>query len=125
MKLKLDQIFIGYAALQQVGSEKLPIKLSFTLQRNMRLLAPEAEGYEKSRVALIKTKYGVEQKNGNFSVPPKNMEAFQKEMDELGKSEIELDIKTIAIDQAEALQISPVQFDALEWMFVENEVVPV
>jgi hypothetical protein len=121
MNLTLDQIAEGFVALQEIGAEKLPLKSSFLFQRNLRLLMPEAEGYERVRIDLIKTKYGKKQKDGNFLVPQDNLESYLEEMKELGKTTVDLDIRVIKTDEVPELQISPIQLNALEWMFVNME----
>jgi hypothetical protein len=120
MKLKLRNVVAGLPALQSMSSIEMSIQLAFTLQRTMRLLAPDYEEYEKARVMLIKEKYGSKTKEGNFEVIPDNMEKFQIEMDDLLRSEIDLDIKPIFIKDAVELKISPIQFDALEWLFIDD-----
>ncbi|MFA5035716.1 MAG: hypothetical protein WC479_00875 [Candidatus Izemoplasmatales bacterium] len=119
MKLKLIQIVNGYFALQQSITEKLPTKLLFTLYRNMRLLQTEAETFEKVRLDLIRTKYGVKQKDKDeYEVPPENLGEFSVEMTKLGESEVELDIKIIVLEDYEDFRLSLMQLTMLEWMFV-------
>lgn len=123
MKLKLSQIVNGYSALMAVGTEKLPIKSAYRLQRNMRMLKPEAEQFEKTRVDLIQTKYGVkDKKDESFSVPPERLSAFHKQLEEVLSVEIEVDVQGIPIDElSDQFQISPVALMALDWMFTNGE----
>lgn len=121
MKLKLSQIVRAYDALARVGSEKLPIKLAYTIQRNMRLMESDVRQHENTRVELIKTKYGVKDESGNFSVPEKRVAAFQKQITDLGSVEVDLDIHTVNLDEVEFMQIAPIDLMALDWMFTNGE----
>lgn len=125
MKLTLTKAALGFIALQKIGTEKLPIKQAYNLQRNMRILEPDAKAYDEKRVELIKTKYGTEDEaTGNWSIANKQMEAFNKELEELGSEEVELDIHTIVMETV-TFTISPNDLYNLEWMFVEGPVTPV
>jgi hypothetical protein len=123
MKITLEQAVIGFSALQRIGGEKLPIKLAYTLQRNMRLLQPDVKQYEEQRVVLIKTKYGEKVDEENWKVNPDKHEAFAKEIESLASVEIELDLRTIDLAGVN-MNIAPNDLYALEWMFVEDTLKP-
>lgn len=118
MKLNLGQITLGFVALQRIGMDKMPIKVAYNIQRNMRLLKPEAEGREEKRIELVKSRFGKEGKDGDFQVPPSKMDAFLKQVKELDEVEVELDIHTISFDDFKG-EIAPNDLFALEWMFTE------
>jgi hypothetical protein len=116
MKLTLKQVADSFEPLRRVSTEKMPINVAWEIQRNTRLINPEFVAWDEKRAGLIKTKYGEEDKDGNFLVPPKNMIAFQAEMNILNEIEIELDIHVIPISSFTA-NISPADLSELEWMF--------
>jgi len=127
MKITLEQAVTGLNALQHIGAEKLPIKLAYTLQRNMRLLGPDVKAYDEQRVELIKGKYGelAKDKDGNtiegqYQVKPEKLEAFAKEIEALASVEIELDLRTIPLDGVN-MSIAPNDLYALDWMFTEAD----
>jgi len=119
MKLTLEQAVLGYSALQRIGNEKFPIKISYELQRNMRILQPDVEHYEEKRIELIKTSYGVQGENDTWAVPPEKLEEFSKELKVLGSIDLSLDIHTINIDTIN-INIAPNDLFVLEWMFVTS-----
>lgn len=122
MKLKLSQIVNGYSALMEVATAKLPIKSAYRLQRNMRILKPEAEQFEKTRIDLIKTKYGVKGEEDSYTVPESKIAVFQKQLEEVLSMEVEVDVQEIPIDElSDQFQISPVALMALDWMFTNGE----
>ena len=118
MKITLEQAVIGFNALQRIGGEKFPIKLAYTLQRNMRLLQPDVKEYEEKRIELVKTKYGIKE-GENWQVTPDKVEAFSKEIESLTSIEIELDLHTIELDGV-SMDIAPNDLYALDWMFVDK-----
>jgi hypothetical protein len=124
MKITLAKIKYGLDALQRIGMEKMPIKQAYMFQRNMRIMEPDATAFEKTRIDLIKTKYGVKDEDDNWSVVPKKINAFNKELSELGSVEIELDIRVINLNEV-TLNIAPNDLFNLEWMFTDmSQVTP-
>lgn len=119
MKITLEQAVIGFSALQRIGGEKLPIKLAYTLQRNMRLLQPDVKAYEEKRIELIKAKYGTRE-GENWQVKPEKQAAFAKEIESLTSVEIELDLRTIELSGVN-MNIAPNDLYALDWMFTEPD----
>jgi hypothetical protein len=115
MKLKLSTIINSREALQEVLKKELPIKISFRIQKNLRLIEPEFIQYEEFRSKLIKEKYGEESgEEGNWVVKPVTMRGFIKELDELTSEEIELDI--IKVTLPDDFKITPTNAYLLEWM---------
>jgi hypothetical protein len=116
MKLTLKQVADSFEPLRRVSTEKMPINVAWEIQRNFRLITPEFKAWDEKRAGLIKTKYGEEDKEGNFFVLPKNMTAFQAEMNILNEIEVDLDIHVIPMSSFTA-NITPVDLSELEWMF--------
>ena len=104
MKLTLKQIFEASSALARLGSEKLPVKMAYTIGRNIQKLKPELENFDKIRDDLIKNKYGVKNDEGNFEISAKNREKFVDEINVLQALEVEVDIWVVKLSELEALQ---------------------
>jgi len=120
VKLTLDKIINVAAALIQISSEKMPVKLAYNIGRNLRLVEPEVKAYEKARIDLIKTKYGKKQKDDDqYEVPPKAIEAFMAEIEELQSVEIDLDLHTVNITEIK-FDISPATLMGLECILIDN-----
>ena len=119
MKVKLHEVVNSLQSLQALGMEKMPIKLAYNIQRNMRLLSAEMDTYEKSRVDLIKSKYGTEQEDGSYQVSKDNMPEYRKEMETLGMIEVDLDMHTITIADFGDIKVAPIALDHLDWMIKE------
>ena len=99
MKLKLAQIVESKDALSNLLNERLSVKVSYALQRNVQKLNPELETYEKSRVELIKNKHGVMQEDGNYAVKKENAPAFIEDLNELLSVEVDVDIHKVNLSE--------------------------
>lgn len=130
MKLTLEQCAFGYAALDNIGRDKLPLKMirvSWALQHNKRLLADYHKEYEEKRMELL-NKYGQYQGENRFFVPTPNALDYQKELDTLGATECEIvDIHTIDIKDfiqtgpdPSNVGVTPNDLFALDWMFLDD-----
>lgn len=117
MKIKLSDIVNSVTALSKLGEEKLPIKLSYSIQRNIRLLQPELKSFEDARLNLIKD-CGIKLPDENWQVQPDHMKEFIEKIEELVSVEIELDIHKISMN--ENINISANDLLLLSWMF-DNE----
>jgi hypothetical protein len=120
IKLTIKQMIESYFALNRIGAEKHPIKVSYNIQRNLRLITNEYEIWDKQRKELIRTKYGKKDETGESKVIPEKLRAFQDEMDLISEEVVELDLHTMSLEEYK-LDIAPVDLMALDWMFKEAE----
>ena len=75
--------------------KELTPKQKSILGRLERFVAKEVESYEKIRKELF-VKHGDEpDKNGNITVPPANIQAFQNDYNELMGTEVPLSLSTL------------------------------
>lgn len=65
-------------------------------------------------------KYGVKNEQGGFSVLPENMKAFNDELTEFLKEEIELSYMKVSVDDIPNSILSPVNLINLEMFFTEK-----
>lgn len=101
------------------GSEKLPIKLNFYLQKNNKLLLDLVREIESARMEIGK-KYGEETENG-YTISSDKIEEANKEYGELMECEQEVNICTISIDKLpDDLELTTAQMDALSYMITEE-----
>lgn len=122
MKLTIQQVVEGFQVLSRIGMEKMPIKVAYTIQRNIRLLTPEFTDWDKKRTELITDKYGVKDEKGNFSVPPEKVKDFQDEMKIVSEVEVDLDVHTLSLSEFRS-DIAPIDLMVLSWMFTEDTLV--
>jgi len=119
MKLKLKQLLIAVPALKTLGDDKsLNIKLKHTIARNIRLIQPELDQYEKERIDLIQNKYGMIADDGSVSVLPTRMKEFLGELVNLQSAEVDLDICKVGEDAC--INLSANEISLLDWMLEET-----
>ena len=102
------------------STQKLPIKLSYTIKKNTNKFQAVSEQIEKSRIELIQ-KYGEETEDGGYRVLPENEEAANKEFTELMNLEENIDIHTVDINTlADDLELTNAQMDAIMFMLKDG-----
>lgn len=116
MKIILSKIVNSKDALQSLLKEKLPVRISYGIQKTFRLIEKELNDYEEMRSKLIMEKYGEQQEDGNWKVMPDKMSGFVHELSELLTLEVELDFKKVKLP--ETLSMTPSDCYMLDW-FIE------
>lgn len=126
MKVKQGVIRDAQAGFVAIMQAQMPIKLAWSVGRNLRKLDMSMADFEKPRMELIK-KYGAkDEKTGGVQVTPENMEAFNKEYDELADKEVDVDIWKISLDKLSGagVKLTPAQLLSIE-PFIEDDAPPV
>ena len=116
MKLFLSEIVNSKESLDKLLMEKLPIKLSYRIQKIYKIILEEFSHYEETRTELITKKYGAETPvgSGDWKVLPQNNKAFMHDLEDLLSLEVELDF--IKIQLPETCEISPMDVFRLSWL---------
>ena len=110
MKLQLAESKGTVQVLDELLSEKLPIKEAYSIAKSYMALAAEVTIFEKARMSLIK-KYSLLDDNGNPKTEDgkymiEDEEAYGNEYKELLTHEVEVDIKKIDIDSLQEAKMS-------------------
>ena len=125
MKLKAGELRNIGSGLMEILRIELPVKPSYWLGRIANKISSEQKVFETARMALIKkhakkdikgNPLVIKDKDGkptnNFDVP--DIEAFNKEFEELNKQEFEISIDPIKLDALGNIKIKPVILAKLE-----------
>lgn len=126
MKFKNFEIYaIANGLLSAFGeaesTQKLPIKLSFTIKKNTAKFQSIAEQIEKSRVELIQ-KYGEQTEDGGFKIKSENEAEANKEFTELMNLEDNIDVHKININSlSDDIELTNAQMDAIMFMIEDGE----
>jgi hypothetical protein len=115
MKLKLGQLIDARGALRAIGAERLPVKLAYRIQRNMRKIDIELREVDEANLKLIR-ELGEKQPDGNWHVKPENLDAFRDAMKALRDEDIEIDIRAVSIDEL-PVDVAPLTLMDLDFMF--------
>lgn len=116
--------------LMDISGKRLPVKVSYSIARNLSELQKISESFESARLSMIR-QYGEKDANGEIlsddqgNVKISNMNAFIVEMTNLLDSEEDISIRKIPVEELEkcdesneydSLSISDIQ--TLEFMLV-------
>jgi len=117
MKLTNGEIFTAHEPLQQLITEKFPVKVSYGLAKLVSSLQAQTVIIESVRNSLVQ-KYGTLSK-GQLSVLPENenFSKFADEFNSLMAEEIELDIQKVKLPEKvmdKDLEITPALLIALD-----------
>jgi hypothetical protein len=114
--LPVGQLLNASTALQKLSQAVYPAKIAFAISKNIARVnsCPDVAACEAARQATIR-RLGVTDDQGNVTVPPAAMAAFQAEFQPIAMGLIELDITPIPLSALEhAPAMSPVDMMALE-----------
>lgn len=99
------------------GDQKLPIKISFYLQKNKNTLLQLAQDIETSRIEIAKTYGTLDEESSQYIIPPEKMEDANKELNDLFSLEQDVQIYTINIDNlSDDITITTAQMEAIMFM---------
>lgn len=97
--------------------QKLPIKISFYLQKNKNTLLQLAQDIETSRIEIAKTYGTLDEETSQYIIPPEKMEDANKELNDLFSLEQDVQIYTINIDNlSDDITITTAQMEAIMFM---------
>ena len=120
MKMTNNEIYMHATALMEAfndAEQKLPIKVSFYLQKNKATLVELAQDIEKSRVQIAQTYGELNEEGEQYVIMPDKMEAAAKELEDLFSLEQEVNIYKINIDSlSDDLVMTTAQMEALMFM---------
>lgn len=121
MKLTNLQMDAFLSTASKISDRQLPIKLSYAIAKNVRLIEVEIKEY-KAALAKVFEKYG-EEKDGRFVIDMTNEEGvneFRKVTEELSSMESEVNVYTLPISAVDGVDLSVSEMSALDIMFTEE-----
>lgn len=120
MKIQLGKIVNSKNLLEQLVQEKFPVKTSYAIQKNFKIVLSETKEFEEKRSKLIMEEYGVQQidaegnKLDTWKVPDDKMMEYSGEMEKLFSFELDLPLFKIVLP--ETYEITPLNISIIEWM---------
>ena len=123
MKLTNIQIYnYSMALLSEFDTNcniKLPEKINFFLQKNIKVMKELAQEIEQARVKIASA-YGVLSEDGeSYSIPADKTAEVQKELNDLLLLEQEVEIRTFKLDDFSDIDLTFKQMNALMFMIEE------
>ena len=121
MKLS-NQLIYEYAKELQIFNNcdiKIPVKINFFLQKNIRLIQNTAREIESIKMSIA-AEYGeVNEERTGYNIPVENTEIVNKELNDLFAIEQELDIHIFKLDIFDNLELTYQQMSAIMFMIEE------
>lgn len=130
MKLTLETLLTANQSIVQLANTRgMKSIVAYRISKNFKLVEGELKNYDETRIKLLeehskKDKEGKAIiKNNAYDIIAGHMEIVDKELNELKKEIIDLDIKKISLKDIEIAGLAPVELTALEFMidFEEEE----
>lgn len=120
MKMKNMEIYNAARRIVDAfedSKQYLPVRVNFFIQKNKAKLSSLAEDIEKSRVEIIKNYGKVDEETGQYAVAPEDIEAANKELEDLFALEQDVQIYKVSIDDfKDDLSLTTGQMEALMFM---------
>ena len=125
MKLTNNEIYnYANALLQYFGADnemKLPIKVSFFLQKNIKVITEAAQEIDKVRMEIIQ-RYGTPSEDGqSYQISKDKIEIASQELEELFNIEQDLNVHRFNIDDFNNIEMTSAQTGALLFMIKDDE----
>ena len=122
MKLTNQEIYDYAIALSESftdGSQRLPVKINFYLQKNKNTLLKLAQDIEAERMSIIREYGQPTEENEQYIIPKEDVATVQKELSELFALEQNVDIYAINLNDFDSnLSLSMSQMEAMMFMIV-------
>ena len=127
IELKIQDLLNSTDALQKLAKMNLKARLAWQVGKLLKVIDEEIQDFNKTRIEVIK-KYGNKDENGelitddkgNCKIEGSNLAIFNKELEELAETKIELQVNRIKISDLEDLDFTPAEMVQLE-MFLDME----
>ena len=110
--MKIKNIVNALPSLQKFTTVELPCRILYKINKLMDRLESELKFYNKQRTQIFE-KYNIQVEDGNLRLNEDDVEAFEKELNELLDLEVE-DIKPIDLPADDNIRLSYNDIKALE-----------
>ena len=125
MKITNRKLIEGISLVRQVAQKQLPVKVSYTLSRNIDHIETAMKPYEQERQKLL-DKYAEKDAQGKLQLRPDGMtvkfhdeDGWKKNFDELLDIEADVDIRKIKLGDLGSANFSAAELTAIEYMIEE------
>lgn len=120
MKLTNQKIYDTAIALSSFSIDgKLPVKISFFLQKNIRVLTAAAEEIEAARLKVAQDFGELNDDGTQYVVPPERLLAARMELADLFNLEQDLNIHIFKLNDFDDIELTYQQLSAIMFMIEE------
>lgn len=124
MTLKNSEIYnYANALAQEFGQQevKLPLKVNFYLQKNLKELVTLAQDIEQQRVSIAQEYGTLNEETQQYEIPPENIDSASRKLNELFNLTQDVKIYKVKLDAFGDTDISNAQMQALLFMIEDEE----
>lgn len=124
MTLKNSEIYnYANALAQEFGQQevKLPLKVNFYLQKNLKELVTLAQDIEQQRVSIAQEFGTLNEETQQYEIPPENIDSASRKLNELFNLTQDVKIYKVKLDAFGDMDITNSQMQALLFMIDEEE----
>ncbi|MGU8655284.1 hypothetical protein ACV3RG_16405 [Clostridium perfringens] len=125
IKMTNKEILEKVGMLGEISNKKLPVKVSYSIGKNISKVERELKHYNKERQKII-VEYCLKEDDGtlkitdgNYDIDPERLEDFNKEINELQEIEVEMDIHKFNIELLNGYEMSPGELICIDFMIEE------
>ena len=126
IKLKLNELLNATDALQTLSKKSLQARPAFQVVRLLKAADKEIQEFNDIRVKVV-NQYGdkdengelITDENGNCHIAPEHINEFNKELNDLLNTEIEINANMLSLSDLEELEFTPSDLALLE-PFIEE-----
>lgn len=123
MKLSLNDLINAKESLTKLAKTDVPVKIAYWLSKDVQKLNSEFVAFEEARGKLFE-KYGEKQvneesKQEQIIIKTENLEVFQKEIGELLKTEVEVEVHKIKFEALGEIKLSTFDLSSLYFIIEE------
>ena len=126
IKLKLNELLNATDALQTLSKKSLQARPAFQVVRLLKAADKEIQEFNDIRVKVV-NQYGDKDENGelitdehgNCHIAPEHINEFNKELNDLLNTEIEINANMLSLGDLEELEFTPSDLALLE-PFIEE-----
>lgn len=114
MTIKLKSIIENKENIKALCSVKLPIKISYSINKISSKIDKELEIYENTRINLL-NKLGDKLEDNSYKIKSENIDEWTKEIELLTNQDVDIDFQKILISDLGDIEIEPKLL--INWIF--------
>lgn len=122
MKLTNNKILEYANSLATIKNSqiKLPVRVNFFLQKNIRTILDAATYIEENRINIGRNYGELNEMQNSYIIPPESMVAANAELNELFSIEQDLEITMIPLSTFDEVELTMEEMDAIMFMVEED-----
>lgn len=107
VKVSLEDINNSTRSIESLTRMRLDIKVAYWISKNSKIIGKEVNLIDERRNNLIKELGEQRAEDGEFKVKPENVQDFRNQFNEFLKTEVELELTPIFLEDLQVINIEP------------------